>query len=78
MLLRAGLKRPAEMSRSIDLPGFVDAEGGPVDRDVFTDAELYRHERGRGFARIRACLDSYPHCGTLVCRADFGSIRTCT
>ncbi|MFI6080213.1 Rieske 2Fe-2S domain-containing protein [Streptomyces sp. NPDC051217] len=32
------------------------------------------------FARIRACLDSCPHCGTLVCRADFGSIRnrTCT
>ncbi|WNF25486.1 Rieske 2Fe-2S domain-containing protein [Streptomyces sp. C11-1] len=77
---RAGLKRPAEMSRSTDLPGFGDAEGGLVDGGAFTDAELYRGERGRVFARIRACLDSCPHRGTLVCRADLGSIRdrTCT
>lgn len=27
------------------------------------------------FARIRACLDSCPHCGIPVCRADSGSIR---
>ncbi|MEV4876750.1 hypothetical protein [Streptomyces cyaneofuscatus] len=29
--LRAGIERPAEMSRSVDLPGLVDAEGGLVD-----------------------------------------------
>ncbi|MEU8699544.1 Rieske 2Fe-2S domain-containing protein [Streptomyces sp. NPDC048680] len=77
-LLRAGLKRPAEMSRPIGLSGFVDAEDGPVDRAVFTDAELYRLEWARVFARIRACLDSCPHCGTQVCRTGSGSIRNCT
>ncbi|MFE9858102.1 hypothetical protein [Streptomyces sp. NPDC005780] len=67
-LLRAGHKRPAGMSRSVDLSGLVDAEGGRVDRAVITDAGLCRQERGGVFARTRACLDSCPHCGTLVPR----------
>ncbi|MFD7432530.1 hypothetical protein ACFV6Z_36505 [Streptomyces sp. NPDC059818] len=52
------------MSRSADLSGLTDAEGGPLDRAMFTYAELHRQEWGRMFARIRACLDSCPHFGT--------------
>ncbi|WP_327170582.1 hypothetical protein OG471_05100 [Streptomyces sp. NBC_01336] len=59
-LLRAGIERPAEMSRSIDLSGLVDAEGGLVDRAVFTDTERYRQEWGRVFARNRTRPDLCP------------------
>ncbi|GHE72892.1 hypothetical protein GCM10018785_46340 [Streptomyces longispororuber] len=45
-LLRAGLKCLAVLSRSMDLPGFVDAEGGLVGLAVCTEADLCRRDRG--------------------------------
>ncbi|MGW6204920.1 hypothetical protein ACWF9B_14960 [Streptomyces sp. NPDC055089] len=59
-LLHAGIERPAAMSRSIDISGLVDAEGGLADRAVFTDTERYRQERVRVFARNPTCPDLFP------------------
>ncbi|MET0994087.1 MAG: aromatic ring-hydroxylating dioxygenase subunit alpha, partial [Mycobacterium sp.] len=44
------LLRPAELSRNIDVAGLVDADGGLLDRAVFTDDEIYRQELRRIFA----------------------------
>ncbi|MDX3615571.1 aromatic ring-hydroxylating dioxygenase subunit alpha [Streptomyces europaeiscabiei] len=44
------LRRPADLARNIDVSGLVDAEGGLLDRVIFTDEELYRQELRRVFA----------------------------
>lgn len=65
-LLRAGLKRPAEMSRSIDFSGLVDAEDGLVDRAVFTDAQRYRQEWGRCGSRSGTWPGTGTRCSTTL------------
>ena len=47
---RGALRRPAELTRNIDVSGLVDAEGGLLDRAIFTDPGLYRQELRRVFA----------------------------
>jgi 3-phenylpropionate/trans-cinnamate dioxygenase subunit alpha len=47
---RGTLRRPVAMTRNIDVSGLVDAEGGLLDRAIFTDEELYRQELRRVFA----------------------------
>ncbi|WP_433213032.1 aromatic ring-hydroxylating dioxygenase subunit alpha [Microtetraspora malaysiensis] len=47
---RGALRRPVEMNRNIDVSGLVDAEGGLLDRAVFTDEQVYRQELRRVFA----------------------------
>ncbi|MFC9273425.1 hypothetical protein ACFTXJ_37255 [Streptomyces zhihengii] len=84
---RTGVDRPAWMSRSVDLPGPVDAEGGPVGRAVSTDAaggpvgravctdrELHR-ERSPLPALIGSLPGSCPHRVTPGCRSGDGSVR---
>lgn len=44
------LRRPSELTRSIDVSGMVDTEGGLLDRAVFTDEDIYRQEQRRIFA----------------------------
>jgi 3-phenylpropionate/trans-cinnamate dioxygenase subunit alpha len=44
------LRRPAELERAIDVSGLVDAEGGLLDRALFTDELVYRQEQRRIFA----------------------------
>ena len=44
------LRRPAALTRDIDVSGLVDAEGGLLDRAIFTDEQLYRQELRRVFA----------------------------
>lgn len=47
---RGALRRPAELNRTIDVTGMVDADGGLIDRAVFTDPSVYRQELARIFA----------------------------
>ena len=47
---RGALRRPAEMTRNIDVSGLVDAEGGLLDRAIFTEEQIYRQELRRVFA----------------------------
>ena len=47
---RGALDRPAELQRTLDVSGLVDAEGGLLDRAIFTDEPLYRQELRRVFA----------------------------
>ena len=44
------LRRPAELFQPMDVSGLVDAEGGYVDRAIFTDQTLYQQELRRIFA----------------------------
>ncbi|MFF0543198.1 aromatic ring-hydroxylating dioxygenase subunit alpha [Nocardia thailandica] len=44
------LRRPAELVRTVDVSGLVDAQGGLLDRAIFTDQQLYRQELRRVFA----------------------------
>ncbi|WP_285493975.1 aromatic ring-hydroxylating dioxygenase subunit alpha [Actinomadura sp. NBRC 104425] len=47
---RGALRRPAELRRNIDVSGLVDAEGGLLDRVIFTDQQIYQQELRRVFA----------------------------
>jgi 3-phenylpropionate/trans-cinnamate dioxygenase alpha subunit len=47
---RGALRRPAELTRNIDVSGLVDAEGGLLDRVIFTDRQIYQQELRRVFA----------------------------
>ncbi len=44
------LRRPPELRSNLDVSGLVDAEGGLLDRAIFTDDDLYRQELRRVFA----------------------------
>jgi 3-phenylpropionate/trans-cinnamate dioxygenase subunit alpha len=44
------LRRPAELERTVDVSGLVDADGGLLDRAVWTDELIYRQEQRRIFA----------------------------
>lgn len=44
------LRRTAELERTVDVSGLVDAEGGLLDRALFTDESIYRQEQRRIFA----------------------------
>ncbi|WP_203337518.1 aromatic ring-hydroxylating dioxygenase subunit alpha [Nocardioides limicola] len=44
------LRRPDGLIRNLDVAGLVDAEGGLLDRAIFTDEQLYRQELRRVFA----------------------------
>jgi 3-phenylpropionate/trans-cinnamate dioxygenase subunit alpha len=44
------LKRPESLFRPLDVMGLVDADGGYVDRAIFTDNHLYSQELRRVFA----------------------------
>ncbi len=47
---RGDLTRPAELSANLNVSGLVDAEGGLIDRAIFTDQTLYQQELRRVFA----------------------------
>ena len=47
---RGGLRRPAELTRNVNVSGLVDTESGLLDRAIFTDAQLYGQELRRVFA----------------------------
>ncbi|MBM9617136.1 hypothetical protein ACFQ60_46560 [Streptomyces zhihengii] len=74
---RTGVDRPAWMSRSVDLPGPVGAEGGPVGRAVSADRELHR-ERSPLTGPIGSRPGSCPHRVTPGCRSGDGSVRAGT
>ncbi|CUU55041.1 3-phenylpropionate/trans-cinnamate dioxygenase alpha subunit [Parafrankia irregularis] len=44
------LSRPPELASTIDTSGLVDADGGLVDRAIFTDHQIYQQELRRVFA----------------------------
>lgn len=44
------LVRPAELRRTLDVSGLVDAESGLIDRAIFTDEAIYQQELSRIFA----------------------------
>src|ERR1700683_2551721 len=44
------LRRPANLTRDIDVSGLVDSEGALLDRAIWTDGEIYRQELRRIFA----------------------------
>ncbi|MFJ2756428.1 aromatic ring-hydroxylating dioxygenase subunit alpha [Nocardioides sp. NPDC087217] len=44
------LQRPADLAPTVDVSGLVDAEGGYIDRAIFTDQQLYQQELRRVFA----------------------------